>query len=87
MVNGKSLRILTIQTVKDRRGSARANGCVSAALPRNGCYRRRRNSAIDTGYYCICECKSNEDKFSVTWVDQLAGVLDKHNAKVGLVMT
>lgn len=38
------------------------------------------------GAYSICECKSNQDTFSVTWVDKLAGVLDKHGAKVGIVM-
>lgn len=38
------------------------------------------------GALSICECKSNKDTFSVTWVDKLAGVLDKHTAKVGIVM-
>lgn len=41
----------------------------------------------DWGAYSICECKSNEDTFSVTWVDKLAGVLEKHGATVGLVMS
>jgi len=41
----------------------------------------------DWGICAICECKSNTDTFSVTWVDKLAGVLDKHKATVGLVMS
>jgi hypothetical protein len=39
------------------------------------------------GAYCICECKSNTNTFSVTWVDKLAGVLQKHGACVGFVMS
>lgn len=43
-------------------------------------------SLREWGVYAICECKSNQDTFSVTWVDKLAGVLDKHAARVGIVM-
>ncbi len=38
------------------------------------------------GTHSICECKSNRDTFSVTWVDKLAGVLEIHGARVGIVM-
>jgi hypothetical protein len=43
-------------------------------------------SLREWGTHSICECKSNQDTFSVTWVDKLAGVLDKHAARVGIVM-
>jgi hypothetical protein len=43
-------------------------------------------SLREWGSHSICECKSNQDTFSVTWVDKLAGVLDKHAARVGIVM-
>jgi len=43
-------------------------------------------SLREWGTHSICECKSNKDTFSVTWVDKLAGVLDKHAARVGIVM-
>jgi hypothetical protein len=39
------------------------------------------------GTHVICECKFSKDYVTVTWVDKLNSVLQKHGASVGILMS